>query len=58
MGLFLNSREAVDQWLDDGPTSVRSKTIHAAALNFIYQGLLTEPEGNLVEFGHRDFVTA
>jgi predicted lactoylglutathione lyase len=56
--LFLDSREAVDKAVVDGLAAGGSESRPATDYGFMYQRQLTDPDGNLLEFGYMDPVAA
>jgi uncharacterized protein len=56
--IFLDSREAVDVTLADGVAAGGSEERPATDLGFMYQRQLTDPDGNILEFGYMDPVAA
>jgi uncharacterized protein len=56
--IFLDDREAVDQAVADGIAAGGSEARPATDLGFMYQRQLTDPDGNILEFGHMDPVAA
>lgn len=56
--IFLDSREAVDATLADGIAAGGKETHPATDLDFMYQRQLTDPDGNVLEFGYMDPVAA
>lgn len=56
--IFLDSREAVDAAIADGIAAGGSESHPATDLSFMYQRQLTDPDGNVLEFGHMDPVVA
>jgi len=56
--IFLDSREAVDRAVTDGLAAGGSEPRPAADYGFMYQRQLTDPDGNILEFGHMDPVAA
>jgi len=52
--LFLDSREAVDKAVTDGIAAGGSEPRTASDYGFMYQRQLTDPDGNLIEFGWMD----
>lgn len=56
--IFLDSREAVDAVVADGLAAGGSEDRPAADYGFMYQRQLTDPDGNLLEFGWMDPVAA
>ncbi len=56
--IFLDSREAVDATVADGVAAGGSEERPPADYGFMYQRQLTDPDGNLLEFGWMDPVAA
>jgi predicted lactoylglutathione lyase len=56
--IFLDSREAVDVTLADGIAAGGSEAHPASDYGFMYQRQLTDPDGNILEFGYMDPVAA
>jgi uncharacterized protein len=56
--IFLDSREAVDQAVVDGSAAGGSEERPASDYGFMYQRQLTDPDGNIIEFGWMDPVAA
>jgi predicted lactoylglutathione lyase len=56
--IFLDSREEVDAAVADGLAAGGSEDHPATDLGFMYQRQLTDPDGNLLEFGYMDPVAA
>ncbi|AYF97616.1 VOC family protein [Protaetiibacter intestinalis] len=56
--IFLDSREAVDQAITDGVAAGGVEERPAADYGFMYQRQLTDPDGNMLEFGWMDPVAA
>ena len=56
--IFLDNREAVDRAVADGLAAGGSEAHPASDYGFMYQRQLTDPDGNLLEFGHMDPVAA
>ena len=56
--VFVDSREAVDKAVSDGLAARGSEARPAADYGFMYQRQLTDPDGNIVEFGYMDPVAA
>jgi predicted lactoylglutathione lyase len=52
--IFLDSRDAVDKSVADGIAAGGSEPRPAADYGFMYQRQLTDPDGNLLEFGWMD----
>jgi uncharacterized protein len=52
--VFLDSREQVDKVVADGLAAGGSEARPAADYGFMYQRQLTDPDGNLIEFGWMD----
>jgi uncharacterized protein len=58
IGIFLDSRDAVDKAVSDGIAGGGSEARPASDYGFMYQRQLTDPDGNIVEFGWMDPVAA
>ena len=56
--IFLDTREAVDAAVADGLAAGGSEAHAAADYGFMYQRQLTDPDGNILEFGWMDPVAA
>jgi predicted lactoylglutathione lyase len=56
--IFLDNREAVDVTLADGIAAGGTEAHPATDLGFMYQRQLTDPDGNVLEFGYMDPVAA
>ncbi len=56
--IFLDSREAVDATMSDGLAAGGSEAQPPTDLGFMYQRQLTDPDGNILEFGYMDPVAA
>ena len=56
--IFLDSREAVDEAVGDGLAAGGSEPRPASDYGFMYQRQLTDPDGNILEFGYMDPVAA
>ena len=56
--IFLDNREAVDRAVADGIAAGGSEAHPATDLGFMYQRQLTDPDGNVLEFGYMDPVAA
>jgi len=56
--IFLDSREAVDKAVTDGVGAGGSEARPASDYGFMYQRQLTDPDGNILEFGWMDPVAA
>ena len=56
--IFLDSREAVDKAVSDGAAAGGSEERPASDYGFMYQRQLTDPDGNVLEFGYMDPVAA
>ena len=56
--IFLESREAVDTSVAAGLAAGGSEAHPAADYGFMYQRQLTDPDGNILEFGWMDPVAA
>jgi predicted lactoylglutathione lyase len=58
IAIFLDSREAVDATVADGLAGGGSEARPASDYGFMYQRQLTDPDGNVIEFGWMDPVAA
>ncbi|NEK58739.1 glyoxalase [Geodermatophilus sabuli] len=56
--IFLDSREQVDAAVADGLAAGGSESRPASDYGFMYQRQLTDPDGNVLEFGWMDPVAA
>jgi predicted lactoylglutathione lyase len=56
--LFLDSRDAVDATVAEGLAAGGSEPRPASDYGFMYQRQLTDPDGNIIEFGWMDPVAA
>ena len=56
--IFVDSREAVDTAVTDGIAAGGTESRPAADYGFMYQRQLTDPDGNILEFGYMDPVAA
>ncbi|UDF12231.1 glyoxalase [Antiquaquibacter oligotrophicus] len=56
--IFLDTREAVDAAVAAGVSAGGAEPRAAADYGFMYQRQLTDPDGNLIEFGWMDPVAA
>jgi uncharacterized protein len=56
--IFLDSREEVDVAVADGLAAGGTEAQPAADYGFMYQRQLTDPDGNVLEFGYMDPVAA
>jgi predicted lactoylglutathione lyase len=56
--IFVDSREAVDVAVTDGLAAGGSEAQPASDYGFMYQRQLTDPDGNILEFGYMDPVAA
>lgn len=56
--IFVDTREAVDKAVADGLAAGGSEARPASDYGFMYQRQLTDPDGNIVEFGFMDPVAA
>jgi uncharacterized protein len=56
--IFLDSREAVDATVADGLAGGGTEAQAASDYGFMYQRQLTDPDGNVLEFGWMDPVAA
>ena len=52
--IFLDTREAVDSTVADGLAAGGSESRPASDYGFMYQRQLSDPDGNLLEFGWMD----
>ena len=52
--IFLDSREAVDKTVTEGLAAGGSEAHPATDYGFMYQRQLTDPDGNILEFGWMD----
>jgi predicted lactoylglutathione lyase len=56
--IIVDTREAVDKAVADGLAAGGSEARPASDYGFMYQRQLTDPDGNIVEFGYMDPVAA
>jgi predicted lactoylglutathione lyase len=56
--IFVDSREAVDVAVSDGLAAGGTEAQPASDYGFMYQRQLTDPDGNILEFGFMDPVAA
>lgn len=56
--IFLDTREAVDKAVTDGIAAGGAEPREASDYGFMYQRGLTDPDGNLLDFGWMDPVAA
>ena len=56
--IFLDSRDAVDRTVVDGIAAGGSEERPASDYGFMYQRQITDPDGNILEFGYMDSVAA
>jgi len=56
--IFLDTREAVDKAVADGLAAGGTEAHPASDYGFMYQRQLTDPDGNILEFGYMDPVAA
>jgi uncharacterized protein len=56
--IFLDDREAVDKSVADGVAAGGTEAQPASDYGFMYQRQLTDPDGNILEFGWMDPVAA
>jgi len=56
--IFLDSRESVDKAVAGGIAAGGSEGQPASDYGFMYQRQLTDPDGNILEFGYMDPVAA
>jgi uncharacterized protein len=52
--IFLESRDAVDKSVTDGLAAGGTEANPASDYGFMYQRQLTDPDGNIIEFGWMD----
>jgi uncharacterized protein len=52
--IFFDSREEVDKAVTDGLAAGGSEARPASDYGFMYQRQLTDPDGNIIEFGYMD----
>ena len=52
--IFLDSREAVDQTVENGLAAGGSQPQEPTDYGFMYQRGLTDPDGNIIDFGWMD----
>ncbi|MFF1635260.1 VOC family protein [Leifsonia sp. NPDC058248] len=52
--IFVDTREAVDTAITDGIAAGGTEPRPAADYGFMYQRQLTDPDGNILEFGYMD----
>ena len=58
VAIFLDSREAVDATVADGLAAGGTEDRPASDYGFMYQRQLSDPDGNILEFGWMDPVAA
>jgi predicted lactoylglutathione lyase len=58
IAIFLDSRDAVDVAVADGIAAGGSESRPASDYGFMYQRQLSDPDGNVLEFGYMDPVAA
>jgi uncharacterized protein len=58
VAIFVDSREEVDVAVADGIAAGGSEAQPASDYGFMYQRQLTDPDGNVLEFGYMDPVAA
>ena len=58
IAIFLDNREAVDVAVADGIAAGGSENRPASDFGFMYQRQLTDPDGNVLEFGYMDPIAA
>ena len=58
VAIFLSSREDVDKAIDDGIAAGGVEPGEASDYGFMYQRQMTDPDGNLLEFGWMDPVAS
>jgi uncharacterized protein len=56
--IFFDTREAVDVAVADGLAAGGAEARPATDYGFMYQRQLTDPDGNILEFGYMDPVAA
>ena len=56
--IFVGSRDEVDKRVADGLAAGGTEAQPAADYGFMYQRQLTDPDGNILEFGYMDPVAA
>lgn len=56
--ILLDDREAVDQTIAAGVAAGGAEPHPASDYGFMYQRTLTDPDGNIVEFGWMDAIAA
>lgn len=56
--IFLDTREAVDAAVTDGLAAGGAEERPAADYGFMYQRQLTDPDGNILEFGYMEQAAA
>jgi predicted lactoylglutathione lyase len=56
--IFVENRELVDTRVADGIAAGGSEAQPASDYGFMYQRQLTDPDGNIIEFGYMDPVAA
>jgi uncharacterized protein len=56
--LFLDSRDAVDATVAKGLATGGTEAVEPSDYGFMYQRQLTDPDGNIIEFGYMDPVAA
>jgi predicted lactoylglutathione lyase len=52
--IFLDSRDAVDATMAEGLAAGGAEAQPASDYGFMYQRQLTDPDGNVLEFGYMD----
>jgi predicted lactoylglutathione lyase len=58
VAIFVDGREAVDKAMTEGLAAGGSEAQAPSDYGFMYQRQLTDPDGNLLEFGYMDPVAA
>ncbi len=58
VAIFVDGREAVDRAMADGLSAGGSEAQAPSDYGFMYQRQLTDPDGNILEFGYMDPVAA
>ena len=56
--IFVDTREQVDQTISNGIAAGGAEPHEASDYGFMYQRTLTDPDGNIIEFGWMDPVAA
>ncbi|HEY3411064.1 MAG TPA: VOC family protein [Propionicimonas sp.] len=58
VAIFVDGREAVDKAMTDGLAAGGAEAQAPSDYGFMYQRQLTDPDGNILEFGYMDPVAA